>query len=609
MKHFLILSVLLFCSQLTTSAKLRELDQMIEIANRILNEHDSSSSKRLSAERCESSMQKMYETSEICVIGYAAGGFAVVSKDDRFEECLGYSKSSFDVDNVSPEFEWLMQELTNKMSEESSFASKSRKTTEESPAMSIEPLITTQWDQREPYNKLLPEYKGDRCVAGCLATALAQVLYYYKSPTKGKGEMSYTWKINGEEQSVYLNFNDLTFDYDRMLSDYKHGYTDEEANAVAELYLACGVACSTRYTPGQSSAGIAPVSIYKHLSTYIENVTRESSAIINALEHGNPVLCSGNNGQDGHMMIIDGYDAEKGLFHVNFGWGGMSDGYYALDIINGFVPSYCYIVRGLNTTTIENARYITSPYWEGAVFYDFDSQESAERFNVIIPDTITVDGMCYNVNQISTIAFDEKRNINFIRLPEGLTEIPSGGFADCDFKSIYLPTALKSIKYLGFMNTDADDYYCNAVVPPVDEGAFNYAQLYHATLHVPAELLDAYKDAWGNIRNGVGYRFTIKPMAPADEPMTNVCDDAEIGGIHYRLANTLITNSCQAVVLANPDFSGDIVIPSSVSYNGESYNVGQIAEAAFMDCKELTSVVLPDGLTEIKENTFRNCTK
>ena len=57
----------------------------------------------------------------------------------------------------------------------------------------------------------------------------------------------------------------------------------------------------------------------------------------------------------------------------------------------------------------------------------------------------------------------------------------------------------------------------------------------------------------------------------------------------------------------NNEYSGNVVIPSSVEYNGNSYSVTAIGESAFSGCTDLTSVTISDGVTSIEIAAFYNC--
>ena len=79
-----------------------------------------------------------------------------------------------------------------------------------------------------------------------------------------------------------------------------------------------------------------------------------------------------------------------------------------------------------------------------------------------------------------------------------------------------------------------------------------------------------------------------------------------IAGIYYYLNSRGETKTAE--VTSNPDkYSGDIVIPSNVTYNDVTYSVTSIGSSAFSGCTELTSVTIPENVTNIGSNAFSSC--
>jgi len=97
---------------------------------------------------------------------------------------------------------------------------------------SISPMLTSTWSQGNPYNMYTPEIDSQHCVTGCSATAQAQVMYYWKYPTTGRGVNSYFWEYG----SRYLSA-DFSHEYywSRMLNNYTGADTAEQKDAVARL--------------------------------------------------------------------------------------------------------------------------------------------------------------------------------------------------------------------------------------------------------------------------------------------------------------------------------------------------------------------------------------
>ena len=274
------------------------------------------------------------------------GGFVLVGADDRLPEVLGYSdQASFDPDNLSPEFRYWMQCYEEELSQI---------TNPLSPPLrggwggvSVSPLLSSTWNQSSPYNDLAPLYNetGGRCVTGCVATAMAQVMYYHKHPEIGTGSHSYLWVCTnpvGKSATLSANFGQTVYNWSSMLDTYK-SYTPQQGAAVATLMYHCGVSIEMGY--GQSSGAYTekvPVALntyfgydpnYQRIRKDMYPADSLNRIIAAELQANRPVLVSGSNDEGGHAFVCDGCD-NKGYFHINWGWGGSNDGYYLLTALN-----------------------------------------------------------------------------------------------------------------------------------------------------------------------------------------------------------------------------------------------------------------------------------
>ena len=230
----------------------------------------------------------------------------------------------------------------------------------------VAPLIKTGWNQREPYWNFCPTINGQRCLTGCVATAMAQVMNYYRWPKQGTG--SHTTYVDNNPYTV--DFGQATYDWNNMLNTYDAGYNDAQANAVATLMYHCGVAVDMQY--GTGSSGAFTISYNGYLvnqygepamcaETALKTFFGYKSSVRGYLRDGyydimrswsdgewmallkreldahRPIMYAGHdpNGGGGHSFICDGYDSEN-KFHFNWGWGNYCDGYYN---INNLVPT------------------------------------------------------------------------------------------------------------------------------------------------------------------------------------------------------------------------------------------------------------------------------
>ena len=207
----------------------------------------------------------------------------------------------------------------------------------------VKKLIKTTWNQYEPYNNLCPKLGMERCITGCVATAMAQVMKYWEWPEHGYG--SITYHDMGCGQTLSRDFTKSTYDWGNMLDTYQGvPYMREAANAVATLMRDCGYAVQMHYTPESSGASVSAEEMarYFHYSTaaidrYSDNYPEEAwhELIRQDLEAKRPILYSGASDETGHEFILDGYDTGN-YYHVNWGWGGYQDGWFTLTNLNGF---------------------------------------------------------------------------------------------------------------------------------------------------------------------------------------------------------------------------------------------------------------------------------
>ena len=209
-------------------------------------------------------------------------------------------------------------------------------------------LKTADWGQGSPFNRYCPiDSAGKRSIVGCVATAISEVMYFFKKPAHGTGTLPQYSKKGITVGPVELGEEYL---WDKMLTKYKDvSYTDEQANAVATLCYHVGVMCKMGYSSSASSASTATgvegllqymgydKATVRHSRSYTS--TEEWRALLRGqLEEGYPVLFAGNSGSAGHAFVVDGYD-EAGRFLINFGWNASSNGYYQLDAFGSYTIS------------------------------------------------------------------------------------------------------------------------------------------------------------------------------------------------------------------------------------------------------------------------------
>ena len=276
-------------------------------------------------------------------------GFVIVSGDERTIPILGYSDSGSIQEGSMPEgLKVLLEDYSVQIAGLQDVDVPAQDVRRAAPARhTIAPLIETKWNQGAPYNKYCPEINSERTVTGCVATSLAQVMYYYKFPSEACRPIpGYTTEIT---ELKLDGLEETTFNWNAMTTTYSSTDTGEAANAVAKLMQYCGWAVQMSYGTGSSGGSSAfNESIPDALKTYfsyddgIRNAYRIRytypewvDLIYSELAAARPVVMGGQSAGGGHSFVCDGYDTDD-YFHINWGWGGSSDGYFRLAVLDPY---------------------------------------------------------------------------------------------------------------------------------------------------------------------------------------------------------------------------------------------------------------------------------
>ena len=297
------------------------------------------------------------DRNEVCFYAFNVGqeGFVIVSADDRFRPIVGYSdEGPFETENMSPELEFYLGKiieartsraavLDSRTAEEWQSVTSTGKLLSRNGGRGVDYICTTLWNQDSPYNLYAPEASGGsggRCYAGCVATAMSQVMKRWNHPLQGTGSHSYYCQGYGMQSA---NFGNTTYDWDHM-PDRLAGASQEEIEAVALFMYHCGVSVDMQFSPSGSGANSwdVPYAI-RHYFSYSNNASlknRDEYSLTNwqnmlkeQFNIGWPVYYSGFSNSGGHAFVCDGYD-DNDLFHFNWGWGGSSDGWFVIDEID-----------------------------------------------------------------------------------------------------------------------------------------------------------------------------------------------------------------------------------------------------------------------------------
>ena len=303
----------------------------------------------------------------IYIFSNSGEGFLLISADDALVPVLGYSATgTYPEKGKSPGFDSFVEELTRQVrfvrdqpdyhtmqinNGWELYLTGTNYFTDLS-TNDIEPLMTNLWNQDFPYNALCPEDEdgpGGHVYAGCVATAMSMIMYYYRYPLQGIGTHTY-YAMGYGTQSV--NYGTTFYDWDGMI-DQINGASGQCIPAIAQLQYHAGVSVNMQYSPTGSGAysvdvpaamishfGYATSTQYQPRSSY--TASQWETMVVGQLDELKPIYYSGHDPTPGtgggHAWICDGYQVTGStkMFHFNFGWGGYGNGYYTLANPFGF---------------------------------------------------------------------------------------------------------------------------------------------------------------------------------------------------------------------------------------------------------------------------------
>jgi hypothetical protein len=304
------------------------------------------------------------------IFNNADGGFVIVAGDDRVQPILAYSTNGeFAQDSLPIQIqEWLdmyseqiQYVVDNNISNDSitnlwnTSAPYRVKTSDV-----VSPLIQTHWKQSPLYNDKCPydatlSPKGFHPTVGCVACAMGQIMKYWEFPAMGIGSHSYKSANYG---TLSANFGRTQYDWANMPVRLTTSSTEAQIDAVSTLLYHCGVSVDMQYnSDGNGSSGAytvlsglekalkataeeALVDYFGYKASSVKGKIKSDysnsawvALLKNELDNKRPILYSGAGDSGGHAFICDGYDSND-KFHINWGWGGQADGFFAITALN-----------------------------------------------------------------------------------------------------------------------------------------------------------------------------------------------------------------------------------------------------------------------------------
>lgn len=312
----------------------------------------------------ESELKIVYAPSSSGQVSFYVYGtdhsFVIVAGDDAVEPILGYATDhSFSADKMPAQLSSFLDGYTEQIDAVvAAHANASpavarrweelieNRATTAAKTTAVSPLLSVTWNQSPYYNADCPYdwAGGGLSVTGCVATAMAQVMKFWSWPVTGVGMHSYSSSCCG---SLYANFGSTTYNWSSM----PNSVTSPNA-AVAKLMSHCGISVDMSYSASSSGAYVvSSASPVTHCAEYalrnyfnykptLHGEKRSSyseaawkSLLKGDLDAGRPIIMAGFGSGGGHCFVADGYDASD-FFHMNWGWGGISNGYFNINALN-----------------------------------------------------------------------------------------------------------------------------------------------------------------------------------------------------------------------------------------------------------------------------------
>jgi len=288
------------------------------------------------------------------------GGYMIMAADDVALPILAYGEEgNFDADNIAEGLAYYLRfyarqieyavthNLEPDAEVEAQWENIARTGLENYNTRSVRgdiaPLISTNWNQDNPYNLYCPTGQGGpagHAYAGCVATAMSMVMKYWNWPDHGQGSHSYT-PSGYPMQSV--DFESTYYQWNNM----PNSCTNSNYQAVATLMYHCGVAVDMQY--GASGSGAfsadvpAAIADYFRYTEHCNHLERDlyskadwEEMLIASLREGFPLYYSGHDDSGGHAFVCCGYRESDRKFYFNWGWSGFNNNYFAIDALNTY---------------------------------------------------------------------------------------------------------------------------------------------------------------------------------------------------------------------------------------------------------------------------------
>lgn len=457
-----ILSWVLLTVVLTVTAAERPASKMRQVALKTLN-----------SGRTRSVLNK--PTLEVYSDGTC---FSVISRDDRFPEVLAYGYGNFDIEQAPANVRWWFDRVQRSMEKA---IKKDAPRYAGRTYVPIAPMMETKWGQGIPYNNYAPIFGNEKAPAGCIATAMAQLMNYQQYPASASFNGSYIVGNITYREIVNSNYSwpyQLAYGYYLPTADAEEVtrllYTPRQGNSVAALLRDCGYAVNMKYDASGSGAmtfdvGEAFVEKFGYPRESVKYLMRDYFAerewmdmVYAELANNCPILYAGSSAMSGgHAFVLHGMDAE-GLVFVNWGWQGQFDGYYAIDILNPEGEDFSdgeEMIIGVRPTTLPTDGIQSCFVTEAP--YEFSYNNVTKELTVSFTEFV-FNASCYAFTGRWCLVVEDMANpdnVEFIdMLEDGFVLEPFWGFAAWSNSDTFTPEPGFYRLYFATLDTGETDW-------------------------------------------------------------------------------------------------------------------------------------------------------
>ena len=502
-------------------------------------------------------------------------GFVIVSAEDCVSPILGYSyENKFNYENISDNLQYILGDYkatiehvrTNKIAATAEIKAqwqmvKDNGRVTAKGGKSVEPLCQTTWDQSALYNDLCPEDPdgpNGHVYAGCVATAMGQIMKFWNFPAQGSGSHTYYPYEYGTQMADFAN---TFYNFQAMPLALTEESTEEEIFQVAQLLWHCGISVNMDYSPDGSGAysSIVPNAIINYFhyddgATFQlrDETTNWDLLLRNDLNDGMPVYYSGSDdyGQGGHAFVCDGYD-DNNMFHFNLGWSGYDNGYYPSNAIN-----------------TENGPYFFNS-WQGAIF---GMKPDEEYVNMIMaPTNFTVTPAANNALS-ATLAWTTPSYTMSIAQLTGPFDIVVERNGEI-LTTLQNANPNETMTYTDNTIPENGGYYYEVYVVKDNVEGMRASQMINVgptcplTFHMHDSWGDGWNEAYISVRNSAGGEIaTVTIDSPLEELTTTI--DIPTGEITFVWVEGNYDSECSFEI---ENAAGDIIFQDESPEGGELF--------------------------------------